>query len=133
MNKTTLFVVLAIVIGTIIILTLDTSGNSDSITSNAATGISLSTSPNPLRPGMATFIFNVKDKNGKPVNDAKVSFDLNMTTMNMGIQQGDARSLGDGRYSAQGRMTMSGPWRISSKVIMPNGAVENEDFTVDVQ
>lgn len=103
--------------------------NSDA--SNAS-GISLSTNPDPLQPGPATFMIEVKDKRGKPVDNAKVSFDINMTTMNMGTQQGDAISQGNGRYSATGRMTMRGPWRVSTKVTMPDGSVENKDFTVDV-
>ncbi len=99
---------------------------------SSTSGISLSTNPDPLQPGPATFLIDVKDKNGKPVDDAKVSYDLNMTTMNMGTQQGDATSQGKGRYSATGRMTMRGPWRISTKITMPDGSVENKDFTVDV-
>lgn len=94
--------------------------------------ISLSTSPNPLQPGPATFFIDVKDKNGKPVNNATVAFDLNMTTMNMGTQQGNATSQGNGRYSVAGNMSMRGPWRIKTTVTMPDGSVENKDFIVNV-
>jgi len=52
--------------------------------------------------------------------------------MNMGTQQGNATSQGNGRYSVEGRMTMRGPWRVSTKVTMPDGSVENKDFTVNV-
>ena len=105
--------------------------SSDSVPSDSGT-ISLSTDPNPLRLGQATFMIDVKDKNGKSVDNAAVSFDLNMTAMNMGTQQGNATSQGNGRYSAVGRMSMRGPWRVSTKVTMPDGSVENKDFTVDV-
>lgn len=133
MNTKTLLVILAIVVGTIVILTYDSRGNVNGTSdTNSSSGISLSTNPDPLQPGPATFFIDVKDKSGKPVNSAKVSFDLNMTTMNMGVQQGDATSQGNGRYSAMGRMTMRGPWRVSTKVTMPDGSVENKDFTVDV-
>lgn len=100
--------------------------------SGTSDGISLSTDPNPLRPGRATFMIDVKDKNGKPVDNATVSFDLNMTTMNMGTQRGDAASQGNGRYSAVGSMSMRGPWRVRTSVKMPDGSTENKDFTVDV-
>jgi len=134
MNTKTLLVILAIMVGTIAILAFDSKGSSSNGApdSNNTTGIALSTKPDPLQPGPATFFIDVKDKSGKPVDTAKVSFDLNMTTMNMGTQQGDATPQGNGRYSAMGRMTMRGPWRVSTKVTMPDGSVENKDFTVDV-
>lgn len=95
-------------------------------------GISLTTSPNPLRLGQATFMIDVKDKSGKPVDNATVSFDINMTAMNMGTQQGTATSQGNGRYSATGNLSMRGPWRVRTTVKMPDGSTENKDFTVNV-
>lgn len=133
MNTKTLLVILAIMVGTIVILGYDSKGSVNGISdTDNNSGISLSTKPDPLQPGPATFFIEVKDKSGKPVDSAKVFFDLNMTTMNMGTQQGEATSQGNGRYSAVGRMTMRGPWRVSTKVTMPDGSVENKDFTVDV-
>ena len=108
-----------------------TFGSSTDVSSNEG-GISLSTNPNPLQPGPATFIIEVKDKNDKPVNNATVSFDLNMTAMNMGTQRGNATSQGNGRYSAVGNMSMRGPWRVKTTVTMPNGNIENKDFMVNV-
>ncbi len=112
-------------IGIIAILAFNAKGGS-------SYGISLSTNPDPLQPGPATFMIEVKDKDGKPVDNATVSFDLNMTTMNMGTQQGDATPQGNGRYSAVGRISMRGPWRASTKVTMSDGSVENKDFIVNV-
>ncbi len=106
-------------------------GNTQTSGSGNAT-ISLSTDPNPLRMGPATFIIEVKDNTGKPVDNAKVNFDLNMTAMNMGTQKGDATEQGNGKYSASGRMTMQGPWKVSTTVTMPDGTVTNKDFTVNV-
>lgn len=97
-----------------------------------ASAISLSTNPNPLRLGQATFMIDVKDKNGKPVDNATVSFDINMTAMNMGTQQGNATSQGNGRYSAVGNMSMRGPWLVKTTVKMPDGSTERKDFTVNV-
>ena len=94
--------------------------------------ISLSTDPSPLKIGQATFIIDVNDKNGKSVDNATVSFDLNMTTMNMGTQQGEATSQGNGRYSAVGNMSMQGSWRIRFEVAMPDGSIQNKDFVVNV-
>jgi len=94
--------------------------------------VSLTTNPNPLQMGPATFIIDVKDKTGKPVDNATVSFDLNMTAMNMGTQRGNATSQGSGRYAVSGRMTMRGPWKVTTKTTMPDGSVVNKDFTVNV-
>lgn len=132
MNTKTLLVIVAIIVSVGIIFEVKDMLSSGAQATNSTSGISLSTNPDPLQPGPATFFIDIKDKSGKPVDTAKVSFDLNMTTMNMGTQQGDATSEGNGRYSATGRMTMRGPWRVSTKVTMPDGSVENKDFTVDV-
>ena len=132
MNIRTLLIIIAIIVSMGIIFEVKDILSNGILAVSSTSGISLSTNPDPLQPGPATFLIDVKDKNGKPVDDAKVSYDLNMTTMNMGTQQGDATSQGKGRYSATGRMTMRGPWRISTKITMPDGSVENKDFTVDV-
>ncbi len=108
------------------------STSSQSSGGDGNTVITLSTNPNPLTFGPATFVIEVKDKNGKSVDNAKVSFDLNMTSMNMGTQQGDATSQGNGKYAATGKMTMRGPWRVATKVTLPDGSITNKDFTVNV-
>jgi|SRR3989338_3511393 len=132
MNNKILLIILAIMIGVTAVFGWNvTFGSSTDVSSNEG-GISLSTNPNPLQPGPATFIIEVKDKNDKPVNNATVSFDLNMTAMNMGTQRGNATSQGNGRYSAVGNMSMRGPWRVKTTVTMPNGNIENKDFMVNV-
>ncbi len=101
----------------------------------AATGngqISLSTNPNPPKLGKTTFVISVKDKDGKAVDNAKVSFDLNMTTMNMGTQQGEATPQGNGQYAATGGLSMGGPWAVRTKVVMPGGEILNKEFTINV-
>ena len=133
MNNKTLLALLAVLVVAVAYLgwksmSIPTPGTS----ADSSGGITLSTSPNPLRLGQATFMIDVKDKSGKPVDDATVSFDLNMTAMNMGTQQGNATSQGNGRYSAVGNMSMRGPWRVRTTVKMPDGSTENKDFTVNV-
>ncbi len=125
---------IALAIGAIVILGLGwkvLSGSSASKVSGNET-VSLTTNPNPLQMGPATFIIDVKDKAGKPVENATVYFDLNMTAMNMGTQEGNATSQGNGRYAATGTMSMRGPWKVTTKVTMPDGSVMNKDFTVNV-
>jgi uncharacterized GH25 family protein len=133
MNSKTLLIILAVMVSAIAILGWKVlSASNSSTNSNNRDTIFLSTDPNPLRLGTATFMIDVKDKSGKPVDNATVSFDINMTAMNMGTQQGNASPQGNGRYAASGRMSMRGPWKVSTKVTMPDGSVENKDFTVNV-
>ncbi|MEK7533562.1 MAG: FixH family protein [Patescibacteria group bacterium] len=133
MNNKTLVIILAVMVIAVAYLGWKSSSVSDSGTATGTNGaISLSTDPNPLRPGKATFMIDVKDKSGKPVDNATVSFDFNMTAMNMGTQRGDATSQGNGRYSAVANMSMRGPWLVKTKVKMPDGSIENKDFTVNV-
>ena len=129
MNNKTLLIILAIMVSAVAYFGWKASSGPSSSTGG---GISLSTDPNPLRPGKATFMIDVKDKSGKPIDNATVSFDLNMTAMNMGTQQGNATSQGNGRYSAVGNMSMRGPWLVKTTVKMPDGSTESKDFTVNV-
>lgn len=102
---------------------------------NAESGggrISLNTDPSPLQLGQANFLVTVKDKDGKLVDNATVSFDLNMTTMNMGTQQGSATAQGNGKYLSVGRLSMLGPWRFSVNVNMPDGGIIKKNFDLNV-
>ena len=133
MNSKILLTLLVIMVVAVAILWWKSSRLSSSgSAAGASSGISLSTDPSPLRPGKATFIIDVKDKSGKPVDNAIVSFDINMTTMNMGTQQGSATPLGKGRYSAVGNMSMRGPWRVRTSVQIPDGSTDSKDFIVNV-
>lgn len=108
-------------------------GNSGSQSGASGGQISLTTDPNPPRAGKATFIFSVNDTQGNPVDKAQVAFDLNMTTMNMGKQTGKATSQGNGKYAGMGNLSMSGPWRVSANITMPDGNKLNKDFIVNAQ
>lgn len=131
MDNKGLKIILGIMVIFVIIMGLRVLSSSPEESANDQ--ISLTTNPDPVRMGPATFIITVKDTKGKPVKDATVSFDLNMTEMNMGTQQGTATSQGDGTYAATGRLSMQGPWRVSTQVKMPDGKVMNKDFTVNAQ
>ena len=108
-------------------------GNSGSQVGASSDQISLSTDPNPTRAGKATFIISVNDTHGNPIDNAQVTFDLNMTTMNMGKQAGTAFSQGNGKYAVTGNLSMRGPWRLSANITMPDGNKLSRDFTVNAQ
>ena len=134
MNNRTMMILLGVVVLIIGFLGYRVmSLSSTSNTGNNSEQVSLTTDPNPLSMGPATFIISVKDEKGQSVKNARVFFDLNMTAMDMGTQQGNATSQGDGTYAAAGKMTMKGPWKVTTKITMPNGKEMNKDFTVEVQ
>ena len=71
-NKTLLIILAVMTVATMVY------GWKVTFASSESGPISLSISPNPLQPGPATFFIDVKDENGKPVNNATVAFDLNI-------------------------------------------------------
>ena len=72
----------------------------------------LVSAPNPPVRGNNTFQAVIADADGDAVNDATVSFDLNMTTMNMGRNLATATRQGAGHYSSAVFFSMGGPWRV---------------------
>lgn len=68
--------------------------------------------PNPPSRGETTLEVLIADLDGKPVSDAAISFDIDMTNMSHGRNVASAASLGDGRYSGDVHFLMPGPWRV---------------------
>jgi hypothetical protein len=55
----------------------------------------------------------------QPVTNAHVTLMSDMETMDMGIDQKDAQSQGNGIYLASVQFAMSGPWRVQVVISMP--------------
>ncbi|MEK7127104.1 MAG: FixH family protein [Patescibacteria group bacterium] len=83
-------------------------------------------SPNPPIVGLVDFIITTKD-------NATVSYTINMTNMNMGQQQGQAVSQGNGVYKGSGRFSMRGPWRIAVTAKLPDGQTITQNFDYNVK
>jgi len=95
--------------------------------------VELTAQQNPPALGNNIFVITVRDTTGKLVDNAKVNVDVNMTTMNMGTQQGIATSQGDGKYAASAKFSMRGPWRVSARVNYADGKELKKDVVVNVQ
>jgi hypothetical protein len=67
--------------------------------------------PNPPVTGENAFEVYIGDENNQPVADAKLSFDLDMTTMSHGKNFVSAEALGDGFYAGNVLFMMPGVWR----------------------
>lgn len=87
--------------------------------------------PNPPIRGANTLEIFVADSSGKPITDAKVSFDLDMTNMSHGKNIVTASSLGEGRYNGNVNFLMPGPWRVIVGVDR-NGQTEKVRFEFNV-
>ena len=70
------------------------------------------TTPNPPISGSNNLEAFVIDTKGQLVSDAKLTFDINMTNMNMGRYVVSPALLGEGRYGRKVFFSMSGPWRV---------------------
>ncbi len=89
------------------------------------------TTPAPLKPGNGVLDAYVVDANGQAVDDAVLTFTINMTNMNMGNSTTQPPLVGPGHYSKTVRFSMAGPWRVTVKIV--RGGVTNTvafDFTV---
>jgi hypothetical protein len=74
--------------------------------------VSLYSNPNPPIRGNDTFEAIITDSQGQTISDASVSFDVNMTTMNMGKNVVTATLTPDNYYTGKLFFSMDGPWRV---------------------
>jgi hypothetical protein len=83
--------------------------------------------------GFGTLDAIVTDAKGKPITDAQVYFDLDMTNMRMGKNIVAAAPRGDGRYAGRVRFSMPGPWRVIVRVARPGLAPEELRYDFNVK
>ena len=67
----------------------------------------------------------------QPVANAYVTLMSNMQTMDMGIDEVEAQSQGNGMYLAHVQFSMSGPWRVQVIISLP-GAKQTARATFEV-
>lgn len=134
-NKTKLHVtMLALCLG--LLLTLAGCGQGDTGSSTPSTSdlqLSLTTDPSPPKPGPATIIVEVKDSQGKAVDDAKVSVSIRHTGMSHGGIEGELVSQGSGRYHASGSFSMTGTWRAQVKANKQGSPQKEQSFDLAVK
>jgi hypothetical protein len=85
----------------------------------------------PVR-GQNTVEALILNTSGQAVNDAKISFDLDMTNMSHGRNVVTAERIADGRYAANVTFMMPGPWRIISTVERGGKAIGSARFDFNV-
>ena len=91
-------------------------------TSDGLFQIQFSVTPNRL--GANTFQVGVTDVNsGKPVTNVQVRLFTTMLDMDMGTDTVNMQSNGQGSYSTQGELTMSGNWQIRIQLHTPDNVL----------
>ena len=97
--------------------------------------ITMQVNPNPpLITQPATLSLQVLvSSSQQPVTNAHVTLEGGMETMDMGIDQVDARSQGHGSYLGSVQFSMSGLWRISVIVAVPGTTPASAAFEVTAQ
>jgi len=89
-------------------------------------------SPSPPKAGYCTLDAYVIDSTGQPVSDAKLTFDLNMTNMNMGRNVVTPTLVGNDHYNGQVFFSMPGPWRVTITIVRAGQTnTVRFDFTVN--
>lgn len=93
------------------------------------------TSPKTFTPGkIYAMQFTVADKQGNPVEGAKVSAELNMKNMDHGTTPVTIEEIGDGKYIGTADLAMNGAWVASIKVEQNEEMVEDEkQFSVEAK
>jgi hypothetical protein len=95
----------------------------------------LQVSPNPPRltqPAMLTLSI-VNKSTQQPINDAHVSIETTMETMDMGTDHANAQSQHDGTYLTPIQFTMSGPWQVRVLIAASGTKVQSATFEITAQ
>ena len=95
-------------------------GQGSSLTGGAPLGsgqagdyhVAISSKPGPPATGSVSLDALVTDTAGTPVADAAVTFDIDMTNMNMGRDVVTATPTSGGHYAGDLFFNMPGPWRV---------------------
>jgi YtkA-like len=95
--------------------------------------LTLKVNPNsPVTSHPATLSIQVvSSASQQPITNAHVILTSNMETMDMGIDQVEAQSQGNGIYLARVQFSMSGPWHVQVKIALP-GSKETKVATFEV-
>src|SRR5215212_4092694 len=94
--------------------------------------ITMTTDPDPARPGPVTLTFVIRDAAGQPITDADSQVHIvgDMPSMGHGGIEGDATHLGAGKWQAKGRFSMGGEWRLVVTVTRNGTELTKREFRV---
>jgi YtkA-like protein len=89
---------------------------------SASIAIEHEISPEPARVGPAVITIKLADGAGKPVNEAHIGVEADMTHPGMSPVFAEAKETDPGRYQAHLEFPMAGDWVVLLHVTLPGGA-----------
>lgn len=95
--------------------------------------VTLAVEPTPAVVGDARLIVTLADRDGKPVEGARIEVEGNMNHAGMKPEFGRAEGGQGGRYVVPIRWTMSGAWYVDVKATLPDGRTINRRFPLNVR
>jgi len=92
-------------------------------------------SSEPVQPvrGAADLDAYLLGADGKPITDAAVTFDIDMTNMSHGAYLVTAAPAGEGHYTGNVHFSMPGPWRVIAIVERPGAETARLRFEFTVK
>jgi hypothetical protein len=99
---------------------------------NPGFAIQVAAQPDPPVVGAAQLLVTVKDRDGNPVQGARVRVEGNMAHPGMTPVFADGSGGEAGRYAVPMNWTMGGDWVLDVTVTLPDGQTAHQQFPVRV-
>ena len=87
-------------------------------------------SPEPARVGPETVVLRLSDATGKPITEARITIEADMSHAGMSPSFAEAKETERGRYQAHLEFPMAGDWVILLHVTLPGGKKLELQFDV---
>jgi hypothetical protein len=95
--------------------------------------VNATVSPNPPIVGDNTLDITVTDARRKPVTGLKLTTSVAMTSMDMGTEHPKVVEGQAGHYTMKAQFSMTGPWRVTLTLVLPNQKPFTRAFDFDVK
>lgn len=95
--------------------------------------VTFATDPTPPAIGPGTIVLTLQDATGRPVDDARVAIEANMSHAGMVPVNAEATGGQDGIYRVSLRWTMAGDWYVDVRFTLPDGQVVGRRFPTVVK
>lgn len=89
--------------------------------------------PNPARVGPANITLYLKDAAARPLGQARITVEANMSHPGMSPVFGEAGEVAPGRYRAHVEFTMAGDWAVLAHITLADGRKIERQFELRVE